>query len=152
MLAWLCWVLIATLLYGQWRMRVVHFHFLPFAALFLAMLTAVMATEVLAVRKWRRGAPRRRTLALAALGLVPLAFFAATCGYGAYQARYAVEPDDVFFKFAVGVAASTMEGQVRVGYANRLETKRLVMYYDQLESPESDAQLMDRYIARLEAT
>jgi len=91
-------------------------------------------------------------LAWAIAGFLPVVLFAAPCGYAAYQAKYPVEPDNLFFKFAVGVAASTMEGAVAVAYPRRLETERLVMFYDQLETPQRDAELMDRYVAQLEKT
>lgn len=152
LVACLCWLLIVALLWGQWRLRVVHFSFPPFAILALLMIGAVVSTGVLAVRQWRRGAPRGKALAWAVVGFLPLALFAGPCGYAAYQARYAVEPDDLFFKFAVGAAVSTMEGAVAVAYPRRLETERLVMFYDQLETPQRDAELMDRYVARLEKT
>jgi hypothetical protein len=152
LLGWVCWLAIAVLLWGQWRLQVVHFHFLPFAALFLGMLAAVVATGVTAMRRWRRGAPRGRTAAWAIAGFLPLVLFAVPCGYAAYQARYAIEPDDLFFKFAVGVAATTMEGRVRLASPNRLETERLVMFYDRLETPGRDTELMDQYVAGLEKT
>ena len=112
-LACLCWVLIVLLLWTQHRLRAVHFRFLPFALLVLAMAAAAVVTQAVAIRAWRRGAGARAVLPWLVLGLLPLVLFAAPCVYAARLAARACFPTDPAFLFATGAAMSSMEGAVR---------------------------------------
>jgi hypothetical protein len=48
--------------------------------------------------------------------------------------------------------ASLMEGQARLAYPHRLESERLVMFYDdRVTDPHKDLAAMDRHVAALEA-
>jgi hypothetical protein len=47
-------------------------------------------------------------------------------------------------------ASSLMRLEASVEYPNRLETDRLVMFYDRLGDPRRDAEAMDRHLARME--
>lgn len=53
-------------------------------------------------------------------------------------------------RLAKVMSATLMRAEVDVKYRHRLETERLVMYYNHLDQPVKDLAAMDRYLARLE--
>jgi hypothetical protein len=118
-------------------------------------ITTTPRCQGTAIGLWRtvRG-PRRR--AAAAWGLacsLPLGFWA---GLSIYTLRLMAAgqsfPKNIFSDIASMAGATVMEGQVWRAYPHRLESQRLVMFYDdRVTDPHKDLEAMDRHVADLEA-
>jgi hypothetical protein len=153
MMGWLAWALSVGLLWRQHRAGVLH----PAAVLFAALLAVTVSAALVGTADglWRtvRG-PRRR--AAAAWGLVcflPLALWA---GLASYTLRLAAAgrafPKNIVSDVAGMAVASLMEGWAHLAYPHRLESRRLVMFYDdRVTRPHRDLEAMDRHVAGLEA-
>jgi hypothetical protein len=133
-------------------MRILH----PYAHLFLLLLviTSGSGLVILALGLWRllRGPKRGAAFAWAVAGLLPVLVWSISIGYGLRQMQRGqrVSPR-VLFKLMEMAGASLMELQATYGYPHRLETGRLVMFYnDRVNGPRSDSEVMDRHLARME--
>jgi hypothetical protein len=61
-------------------------------------------------------------------------------------------PNNFCWKLITMATASVMEVQAAYTYPSRLETGRLVMFYDErVTRPQRDAEVMEKHVARLEA-
>jgi hypothetical protein len=132
-------------------MGAMHFRFLPFALLSAMLIVCVVVTLLTGLWRLLWGPRRLAAWAWSALGLVPILLLIPPLEYARRQGdRNRRVPKNVFMDFALMVAATLGEGQARYIYACRLETERLVMFYNELATPERDAQAMDRHVAELE--
>src|SRR5206468_3386598 len=150
---WLTFALSVGLLWWQHRAGVVHPTSLLFALLLaITVLSALVGT---AVGLWRmvRGPRPPAAAAWGFVSLVPLALWA---GLAVYSLRLASTgqsfPKNMVSDIAGMAIASLMEGQARLAYPHRMESQRLVMFYDdRVTDPHRDLQAMDRHVAELEA-
>jgi hypothetical protein len=149
----LAWAISVGLLWGQHRAGVLH----PAAFLFALLLavTVLAALVGTAAGLWRvlRG-PRRLVAALWGLAcLAPLALWTALAVYILRLAAAGQSfPRGPISDVAGMGIASLMEAQARLTYPHRLESQRLVMFYDdRVTDPHPDLEAMDRHVADLEA-
>ena len=59
-------------------------------------------------------------------------------------------PNNLPMNLAKVMGVTLMRLEASIEYPNRLETERLVMFYDRLEHPREDADAMDRHLAAME--
>src|SRR5262249_37083893 len=77
-------------------------------------------------------------------------------GLAAYTLRLAATgqsfPRNIVSDIAGMAVASLLEGQAHLAYPHRLESRRLVMFYDgRVTGPHRDLEAMDQHVAALEA-
>ena len=140
-------------LWGQHRAGVLHPAAIPFAT--LRAVTVPAASVGTAAGLWRsvRG-PRRPTAAAWGLvGFLPLGLWAGLAAYTLHLAAAGQAfPRHVLSDVATMAVASLMEGWTPLAYPHRLDSRRLVMFYDdRVTDPRRDLEAMDRHIAALEA-
>jgi hypothetical protein len=131
---------------------VVHATVVPFVLLLIITVLAALLGMTCAV--WRSVRGPRRAIA-AAWGLVcflPMAFW---IGESVFTLRLAATgrafPKNVLSDVAAMASASAMEGEAQLAYPHRLESQRLVMFYDdRVTDPTHDLEAMDRHVAALE--
>jgi hypothetical protein len=150
-LAWLSWLLSIVLLWGQDVLGIVH----PQALLFLGLVVVTFGAALVAAGcgLWRamRGPRRVWAFAWMLVGLLPILCWVGLGGYTARQHRTRDHPNNLPFRLVKSAAASLMELQAWYCYQHRLETERLIMFYDdQVTDPTADAAAMDRHVARME--
>ena len=61
-------------------------------------------------------------------------------------------PNNLPMNLAKVMGVTLMRLEASIEYPNRLETERLVMFYDRLDHPREDADAMDRHLAAMETT
>ena len=132
------------------RWRVLHPNPWPTVVLFIAQVTA--AAVGFLSGSWRavRGPRRLAAASLAFASLVPLALWGLIGLYAWGQWRQRLVPNDLPMDLAKMAGSSLIRLEASVEYPNRLETGRLVMFYDKLGQPSGDAEAMDRHLARME--
>jgi hypothetical protein len=151
-IAWGSWLLSIGLLWGQHQLRVLH----PWSLLFLLLLavTVLAALCGLAGTLWRvvRGLSRLSALAWGFLSLLPVGLWAALGVYVLHLAGSALTPKNTLTNIAGMAVVSFMELQAKYIYPHRMESERLVMFYDdRVTNPERDLKTMDQHVAELEA-
>ncbi len=139
-----------ALVWGQHHWQVLHPHYLPLV--FLITLMTVAAAVALGSGLWRiiRGPFRLRALAWMVLALIPLDFFGCVGLYAMVEWRERRVPNDLPMNLSKMMGVTLMRLEADFDYPHRLETERLVMFYDDLEHPEEDAKAMDRHLAAME--
>jgi hypothetical protein len=140
-----------ALLWGQNRLGVLH----PSPALLVLSLVVSFASATCGVvdALWRivRGPGRRGAAAWGLACLLPIGLWAGLAACALHRARAGDFPKDVLTDVIRMAAASLMEGQARWAYPHRMESARLVMFYDdQVTDPRRDLEAMERHVARLE--
>jgi hypothetical protein len=152
LIAWAGFLLSVVLLWAPRLLGVLH----PWAFAFVAVLAVPLVAGLIGVAastcRVVRG-PHRRAAALWALGcLFPVGLWAALAAYLLRVAATDVATKDVCTDTARSAAASVMEVEATFAYPHRMESERLVMYYDdRVADPRRDLDAMERHVARLEA-
>jgi hypothetical protein len=149
--AWLGGSLSVGLLWGQFQLRVLH----PYGLVFLALVIVTFAMSLGALVRglWRlvRGPRRAAALALTAVGVVPAGLWVGLGWYALHQWQSREVPHNFPFVVVTMAGASLMEIEATSFSPHRLETVRLVMFYDDgVADPQGDAEEMDRHVAALE--
>jgi hypothetical protein len=139
-----------ALVWGQHHWQVLHPHYLPFANLITLMTVA--AAVALGCGLWRviRGPFRLGVLAWMLLALIPLVLFGFIGLYAMVEWRERRVPNSLPMNLAKVMGVTVMRMEAAFEYPNRLETNRLVMFYDRLGHPAEDADAMDRHLAAME--
>jgi hypothetical protein len=150
-IAWVSWGLSISLLWGEYQATVLH----PRAFLFLLLLalTALSALVGGCWGLWRflRGPRRRAALGWGLAAVTPLVAWLLLTGYVLDLADKNDFPHNAFTQVASMAITSAMEAQALTTYPQRLESRRLVMFYDgRVTDPQRDIEEMDRHVARLE--
>jgi hypothetical protein len=150
--AWGGWVLSVGLLWGQHLLRVLR----PWSVLFLLLLVVTLlgVSCGLVHALWRvlRGPRRRGAAAWGLVCLLPACFWAALGAYVLHLAGSGTTPKNVRTRLAGMAIASLMGLQARSLCPHRMETERLVMFYDErVAEPSRDLEAMERHVAQLEA-
>src|SRR5262249_28577876 len=151
-IAWASWTLSLGLLWYQHRARILH----PHSLLFLSLLTLTFPSAVLGLASatWSalRGPRRRLVLAWGVGSLVPALFWGLLSLYAIHQLGKGEFPNNVWWKLVSLSSGTVMEAQAVYLYPHRLETKHLVMFYDdRVDRPRRDADGVEGVVARLEA-
>jgi hypothetical protein len=147
---WVCWLLLTLSLWGQHRLGLLP----PSWVLFLALTVALVGLALIAAVEglWRavRGPKRLAALAGVMLALVPLGLLAYPGLYTRGQWQQRRVPANLLATLGKMTGVSLMCAEADLCYRHRLETERLVMYYQELATPQEDARAMDKHLARLE--
>ena len=158
-LRWLRWSCLVTLVSGaltfalvwvQYHWQVLHPHYLPFIILITIMTVAAAVTVHTGLWLASRDLHRTRALAWMVLALIPLVFFGFVGLYAMTQWGDRWVPNNLPMNLAKVMGATLMRLEASLEYPNRLETGRLVMFYDRLEHPRDDAEAMDQHLAAME--
>jgi hypothetical protein len=144
-------MLSVAVLWAQDFLCIVH----PYAVVFVGLvaMTCCAALAVCGCGLWRaiRGPERARAVAWIVVGLLPILSWVGLGSYAARGHRTRDHPNNFAFRLVKSAAASLMELQAQYLYPHRLETGRLVMFFDsRVTDPEGDLAAMDRHVARLE--
>ena len=132
------------------RWRVLHPHPWPTVSLFILQVAAAAVGTACGMWGVVRGPRRFVSASLAFAALVPLVFWGAVGLYAWAQWRQRLVPNDLPMNLAKMAGSSLIRLEASVEYPKRLETDRLVMFYDRLGDPRRDAEKMDRHLARME--
>ena len=156
--AWLFGLASIGLAWVQARWYVFHPHYLPLCLLFIGLAASTLLA--LACCLWRiiRGPHRTHAATLAAVAMLPAGFWAdvGITAKRSFERRWV--PNTCTMRLAKVMGAMLMCAEMDLEYRHRLETNRLVMYYDprhpehpeRVDRPEQDLAAMDRHLARLE--
>jgi hypothetical protein len=141
-----------VLLWVQHHWQVLHPHYLPLIILITLMVIAT--TMAFHSGLWHASRAHHRTSALACLvlALIPLGLLGSVGLYAMFEWEDRRVPNNLPMNLAKVMGATVMRLEASLEYPNRLETERLVMFYDQLRSPREDAESMDQHLASMEAT
>jgi hypothetical protein len=149
--AWLSGALTFALVWAQHHWQVLHPHYLPFVILITIM--AVATTIAFDSGLWYVIRDHRRWSALAwmVLGLIPLALFGFVGLYAMVEWEDRRVPNNLPMNLAKVMGVALMRLEASIEYPNRLESQRLVMFYDRLRTPREDAEAMDHHLAAMES-
>lgn len=151
LVAWVGWWLSVGFLWFQHRWQVLHPYALPWLLLLALTFGGALAALVRGLWRLLRGPQRRAALAWALAGSIPALLWLTLAGYGFQQWGKQQVPHNLPFLLTQMAGASLMETQARFLYPHRLESQRLVMFFDdRVTDPENDIQEMDRHVATLE--
>jgi hypothetical protein len=139
-----------ALVWGQHHWQVLHPHYLPFVILITLMTVAAAVTLLSGLWRLIRGPYRIGTLSWMVLSLIPLVFFSFVGLYAMTQWRDRWVPNNLPMNLAKVMGVTLMRLEASIEYPNRLETERLVMFYERLDNPQQDAEAMDRHLAAME--
>jgi hypothetical protein len=150
-LSWAGWVLALVSLWLQYHLGVYHTRawlWLPTAMMgCLAGVTALL----LGVGGALLGPRRRTMLGWGFVGMTPLLPAAVLVGYMLYEQGRRNLPNTQAHKIGRMAAITLLEWHAKLAYPHRLETGRLVMYYDDfVRKPGADAAAMEAHLAHLE--
>jgi hypothetical protein len=143
-------VLLVGLLWGQFRLGVLHPAYVPFLLLLVVLVLSTLVSLFLGGSCVALG-PRRGAAALwLYVGVLPALFALAVTGHGMnYWRRGDVRPTFPFVLLATA-GFSLGEAQAAYSYPHRLESEHLVMFYDDdVTDPQGDLDEMERHVTRL---
>jgi hypothetical protein len=151
-IAWASWLVSIGLLWGQHQLRVLH----PWSLLFLLLLTvtvlAALCGLVCAVWRVARGPSRLGALAWGVVSFLPVGLWAALGAYILHLAGSGSTPKNTLTNTATMGITSLMEIQASYTFPHRMESERLVMFYDdRVTNPQRDLEAMERHVAQLVA-
>ena len=143
--AWAGWALSVGLLLLEHWLWVLH----PWSLLFigLVVVTCGAAVTTLALGLWRilRGPQRSATLAWVVVALLPLLTWASMAYYAYRNGQKRSQPHDLPMTLMTRVGHNLMEAEAIYLCPSRLESARLVMFYDaKITDPEGDLRAMDQ--------
>jgi hypothetical protein len=136
-----------ALLWGQHQLQVLH----PYALPLLILLVITFGAALRGLWRVLFGPRRLAALTWALVGLLPTLLWGALGWYGFSEWGRREVPHDLPFALMKMAGASLMEAQARAFYPHRLESQRLVMFYDGgVTDPQGDIDAMDRHVAAME--
>jgi len=152
LVVWLAWLGGVALMWGMYRFRVMHPHFLPLTTLLAMQVIGGLAVFFGGLWGVFRGPQRANSLGWLLLGTAPLWLWGAHISYGMWVAHDRSVPSapGPVVKLGAPGASALLDGLVRYRYPSRLEGRRVVMVYDQLADPTGDLAAMDRVVERME--
>lgn len=148
--AWLSGIASVALARVEAHWYVFHPHYLPLCTLFVVLPGSTLSAIACCLWRIVLGPRRIQAMLLAAIVVLPASAWA-TIGIIAqknWQRR--LVPNTFAMNLAKVMGATLMRAEADLKYRKRLETSRLVMFYDRLDHPEQDLKVMDRHLARLE--
>ena len=150
-IAWTGGVLSVVLLAIEHRLRVLH----PASVLFLffMVLTLGPALAAVAIALWRVAVGQWRHISpwWTIAAILPAIGWASWGAYG-FRALHTREvPRNLSIRLLEIAGASVMEARAVYLMPHRIETSRLIMFYDDgIPDPQRDAAEMDQHVARME--
>lgn len=136
------------------RLMAFHPHPLPTVALLIGQGLAAAVGVVCGVWCVIRGPRRLVAGACAVVSLVPLIWwgYVGMYAYDNWRQRFVPNdlPNDLPMNLAKMLAMPLMRLEASVEYPQRLESDRIVMFYDVLNRPRNDLEAMERHVARME--
>jgi len=150
-LAWAGWLLSIGLLWWQHWIRVLYPPSLLF--IFLVAVTFGSALAAVGMGLWRmlRGPKRLGASVWLLVAILPVLNWTALALYAHRNGQKAHVPRNLAMTLMMRAGHSLMEAQAVYLYPHRLESQRLVMFYnDGLAHPESDLRAMDQHVADME--
>lgn len=150
LIVWVALGLLGALLAIQWRARALHPIWVPFLLLMAVTIIAAIVGLGSALGRMRRTEARRPILLWAGAMILPAVVFALPFDQARRQWAQRQIPHSASGQLVIVTAAALMEAQAEVFVPRRLETDRLIMFYDQLATPQLDIEVMDQHVARLE--
>lgn len=148
--AWLCGFASVGLAWAQAKWYVFHPHYLPLCLLFAAIAASTVLALACCLRRTITGPRRVHAAALAAVIVLPAAFWGSVGSAAKKNWERRWVPNTFAMRMAKVMGATLMRAEADLRYRHRLETDRLVMYYDDLDHPDEDLAIMDQHVARLE--
>ena len=156
--AWLCGVASAALAWSQARWYVFHPHYLPLTVLFVGLALTTLVAIVCSSWRAVRG-PGRLQAALILIAVLPPVGFWGYVGATArsnWSERWV--PNTFAMRMTKVMGATFMRLVADIGYRRRLESERIVMYFEprrspyveRVDRPDEDLAAMERHLARLE--
>ena len=150
-IGWVSWLVCIGLLWGQLQLRVLH----PWSSAFLLLLAVTVGAGLcgLIFASWRvvRGPSRLGALVWGLGSLVPVGLWIVFGAYILHLQSSQSTPKNMLTNVASMAIASVMELQVEYTYPHRMESARLIMFYDdRVTDPERDLETMDKHVAKLE--
>jgi len=151
-IAWAAFALTLVLLEVERRARVLHPASLLFLFLFVASLLPGLVEMIMAPWRLLRGSRERLSLFWAVLATVPAILWTAWGGRTWYQFDQRHNSNDWATQLMIVAGASVMEARAVYFSPRRLETPRLIMFYDDrtVTNASNDAAEMDQHVARME--
>jgi hypothetical protein len=150
-MSWSGWLLAMLSLWVQYHLAVydtIGWLWLPFAAVAVG---AAIAALLVGFMRTVFGPQRRAMLGWAFVGVTPLLLMGLLVGYMFFEQGRRNLPNTQAHKIGRTAAVTLLKGHAWFHYPYRLETARLVMYYDdRVTDPAGDAAAMDAHLARLE--
>jgi hypothetical protein len=131
--------------------RVLHPASILFILLALLTLLTPLAALVLEMARHLFGTPQRHSIRWTALTTVPFGLCALWGGYAYVCYSRRDVPNNLSMKLMVLAASSVTEARAVYLMPHRLETQRLIMFYDdRVIDPSGDAEAMEQHLARME--
>jgi hypothetical protein len=123
-----------------------------FLTLLVAFVLAAVAAFVAGLYRIARGSKRSLAFVWLVVAMVPVLLTARTTVYALDQHRQRNVPVNVSMILAGMAGCSLMELEALHFYPRRLESERLVMFFngEEVPEPQRDLEEMDRHVARLE--
>lgn len=170
--AWICGLASVGLAWAEARWYVFHPHYLPLFLLFAGLGVSTLVAFFGCLWRFARGPRRLRAAMLAVIAVIPAGFWAyvGVTAERNHQRRWV--PNTLPMRLAQVMGAAFMRADVDLQYRHRLESKRLVMFYDPrhpetmerldddgrvvgvvpvvVDRPQEDLAAMDAHLARLE--
>lgn len=156
--AWVCGLTSVGLAWAQARWYFFHPHYLPLFLLFAGLGVSTFVALFGCLWCFARGPRRVRAAMLAVVAVIPAGFWAyvGVTAERNHQRRWV--PNMLSMRLAQVMGAAFMRADVDLRYRHRLESKRLVMFYDprnpehpeRVDRPKEDLAAMDAHLARLE--
>jgi len=148
--AWLCGIVSLGLTWGQSWWYVFHPHYFLLSILFVGLAGSTCVALAFSLRQIVRGPHRIHAMIFAVVAMLPVGFWAiiGIAAQGNWDHRWV--PNTLTMRLAKVLGVTFMRAEVDLEYRHRLETQRLVMFYDHLDNPAQDLAAMDRHVTRLE--
>ena len=150
-LSWLAFLLSVALLWIQFQLSVLRPYAITFTLLLIVTVLSSLAVLLRGLVRIARGPSRTRAVGYTLIGITPVVCWGtlAWCGLETWKRREV--PRNIPFTLLRWLGFSLMEVQAPFSYPRRLETSRLVMFYDErVTDPEGDIKSMDEHVARME--
>ncbi len=156
--AWLCGVASVCLVWSQARWYVFHPHYLPLTVLLIGLAFTTLMSIVCSASRIVRGPARWRAVLIGIAVLPPVGFwvYVGATARSNWSERWV--PNSSAMRMAKVMGATFMRLEADIRYHRRLESDRIVMYFEphhspyveRVDRPEEDLAAMDRHLARLE--
>jgi len=156
--AWVCGLTSVGLAWAQARWYVFHPHYLPLCLLFAGLGVFTFVALLGCLWRFAQGPRRVRAAILAVVAVLPAGFWAYVGVTAQRNHQRRRVPNTFAMRLAQVMGAAFMRADVDLRYRHRLQSKRLVMFYDprnpehpeRVDRPERDLAAMDEHLARLE--
>lgn len=156
--AWFCGTASVILAWCQARWTVFHPHYLPLTALFVGLALTTLIGLVCSGWRALRGPGRCRAVLIGLALLPPVGFWVYVGATARSNWSERKVPNTMAMRMAKVMGATFMRLEADLMYRHRLESDRIVMFFEprrspyveRVDRPEEDLAAMDQHVARLE--